>query len=80
MIGLLVLGQRPGVAPAFGIVLVVVAGVGATRGRDGVKPAVASPPTLGGQAGRDAAASVRAGHRQWRGGQRRGSVVRFGAQ
>lgn len=31
LIGLLVLGQIPGLAPAFGIALVVAAGIGATR-------------------------------------------------
>ena len=30
--GLLLLGQIPGIAPGFGVVLVVIAGVGATRG------------------------------------------------
>jgi inner membrane transporter RhtA len=30
--GLLLLGQLPGIAPGFGVVLVVIAGIGATRG------------------------------------------------
>jgi hypothetical protein len=30
--GLLLLGQIPGIAPGFGVVLVVIAGIGATRG------------------------------------------------
>ncbi|HEY3482370.1 MAG TPA: EamA family transporter, partial [Streptomyces sp.] len=55
LLGLLVLGQRPGLAPAIGIAFVVVAGVGATRtgGRPAAAPAAAAPPAaqpLAGQA------------------------------
>ncbi|MFD6433787.1 DMT family transporter [Streptomyces venezuelae] len=47
LIGLVVLGQRPGLAPAVGIVFVVVAGIGVTRA--GARPATApeGAPALG---------------------------------
>ncbi|MEI5035148.1 hypothetical protein RB201_28110 [Streptomyces sp. S1A(2023)] len=38
LIGLRVLGQKPGPAPAVGIALVVVAGIGATRAGARPKP------------------------------------------
>jgi inner membrane transporter RhtA len=46
LLGLLVLGQRPGLAPAVGIAFVVVAGIGATRtgARPAAVPAVGAPP------------------------------------
>ncbi|MGW7750600.1 EamA family transporter [Streptomyces violaceusniger] len=44
MVGLLVLGQRPGTAATLGLLLVVVASVGATRG--GVRPAASSKEAL----------------------------------
>ena len=37
--GLLLLGQLPGIAPGFGVILVVIAGIGATRA--GARPAAA---------------------------------------
>jgi inner membrane transporter RhtA len=53
--GLLLLGQLPGLAPGFGVVLVVIAGIGATRAgtrapapRDDRHPGPASSDLPGG--------------------------------
>lgn len=48
--GLLVLGQVPGTAPAVGVIVVVVAGIGATRTGDRAQrgsSAASAPPMVG---------------------------------